>query len=146
MGKWCNGKHVRLQNGTMRVRILPSLPNITNVLFSERIRSHKEFYMARKKNPNNTVESVLGRGGIPRAKTVNTYKRCLGALENSDYDIDQTVNTLTSSGFFSTRKNLSSSSIRYYVKDVNRLPKSEQARLKTMSTTNIIVSITRYKK
>lgn len=102
--------------------------------------------MAKKANPNNTVESVLGRCGIPRAKTVNTYKRCMGALTAVSGDVEQAVENLTEPGFFSTRKILRESSVRYYVNGCNRLSAAEQKRLQNLSATAIIVNITRSKK
>ena len=102
--------------------------------------------MAKKKNPNNTVESVLGRCGVPTAKTINVYKRCNGALYMVDDDFEQAVNNLSAPGFFGARKNLKTSSIRYYVSGVSRLPTNERTRLKNLSDSTIIKLIAQRKK
>ena len=102
--------------------------------------------MAKKKNPKNTVENVIGRCGIPTVKTVEVYKRCEGALEMVGDDFEQAVNNLSAPGFFGARRNLKKSSIRYYVGGVNRLPAGERSRLKNMSPSTIISRIAQLKK
>jgi hypothetical protein len=104
--------------------------------------------MAKKKNPNNTVESVIGRSGIPRWKTVNIVKRCMGALNAVDGDIEQAVQNLTGFGspHGAQNKFLKASTVRYHVAQCSRLPSSEQKRLSNMTADRIIESITRRKK
>jgi hypothetical protein len=99
-----------------------------------------------KKNSNATVESVLGRCGVPTAKTINLYKRCNGALDMVHGDIELAVENMAGPGVFGARKNLKTSSIRYYVSSVNRLSATEKSRLKNMSSDVIIKRIAQLKK
>lgn len=97
--------------------------------------------MAHKKSINNTVENVLGRCGIPTVRTIDVYKRCLGAFDSVNGDFEQTVNNLSSPGLFGKRKNLKRSSISYYVSGISRMPATERSRLKNLSHASIIAKI-----
>ena len=90
----------------------------------------------------NTVESILGRQGVPRFQTIHNIKRCLGALEAMNGDIEAAIENLTITSLRGTKKpSLSEASIRYYVGTCSRLPASEQKRLRAMSAENIVTSI-----
>lgn len=92
----------------------------------------------------NTLESVLGRQGVPELNTIHAMKRILGALENVNYNADAAlVNLMTSRPAGIKVAFWSENTIKVYIADVLRLPDRERKRLSECSSVAIQADIAR---